>query len=74
MERTPLTSGVCGKARAQDRHRNPGRVEIEENPGARREGACEELAHVLQSILLNMFDSRLEPRAERMVEDQAPPL
>ena len=36
-----------GKARAQDRHRNAGQVEIEENPGAHEEGACKELAHVL---------------------------
>ncbi len=36
-----------GKARAQERHRNTGQVEIEKNPRVHEEGACEELAHVL---------------------------
>ena len=36
-----------GKARAQERHRNAGQVEIEKSPRAHEEGACEELAHVL---------------------------
>lgn len=36
-----------GKARAQDRHRNAGEVEVEKNPRVYEEGACKELAHVL---------------------------
>ena len=36
-----------GKACAQDRLRNAGQVEIEENPRVHEEGACKELAHVL---------------------------
>jgi len=36
-----------GKVRAQDRHRNVGQPEVEENPRVHEEGTCKELAHVL---------------------------
>ena len=35
------------KARAQERHRNAGQVEIEKNPRVHEESAGKELAHVL---------------------------
>jgi hypothetical protein len=56
-----------GQARAQDRHRNAGQVEVERNPCVHEEGACKELAHPRQGRL-----ETVERQSTNIIRGSAP--